>query len=100
MFLEIQGIRSGPSSARGPRRYFGLFDSAGFPKLRFTLWVSYHMIVSIVVSSPAHSPNGKAGIMDIDLSHREPISSRNRAAHAVAVVGILATFKKPEAAPC
>lgn len=72
-----------------------------FPaKLRFTLGVSYHMIVSFVVSSPTRLPNGKAGIMDIDLSHREPMSRRNWAAHAVAVVGILATFKKPEATPC
>jgi len=70
------------------------------PKLRFTLGVSYHMIVSFVVSSPARLPNGKAGIMDIDLSHREPISSRNWAAYSVAVDGVLATFQKPESTAC
>jgi hypothetical protein len=70
------------------------------PKLRFTLGVSYHMIVSFVVSSPARLPNGKAGIMDIDLSHREPISSRNWAAYSVAVDGVLATFQKPELTAC
>jgi hypothetical protein len=58
------------------------------------------MIVSLVVSSPSRLPNGKAGIMDIDLSHREPISSRNWAAYAVAVVGVLATFQEPESTAC
>jgi hypothetical protein len=56
------------------------------------------MIVSLVVSSPSRLPNGKAGIMDIDLSHREPISSRNWAAYAV--VGVLATFQEPESTAC
>jgi len=100
MLRETQSIRSGPSSAEDPEGTIGYrFDR--FPaKLRFTLRVSYQMIVSFVVSSPTGLPNGKAGIMDIDLSHREPMSRRNWAAHAVAIVGILATIKEPEATPC
>ena len=69
-------------------------------KLRFTLGVSYHMIVPLGVSSPACFPNGKAGIMDSDLLDLEPISTHNWAAHALAVIGLLATFEKPEAAAC
>jgi hypothetical protein len=89
-----------------PLQHRGLEGTVGyrfdrFPtKLRFTLGVSYHMIVSFVASSPTGLPNGKAGIMDIDLSHREPMSRRNWAAQAVAIVGILATFKEPEATLC
>jgi hypothetical protein len=69
-------------------------------KLRFTLVVSYHMIVPFVVSSPKSFPNGKDGIMDIGPLDLEPISRRNWAAYAVAVIGILATFQKPEKAAC
>ena len=58
------------------------------------------MIIPLFVSSPARLPNGKAGIMDIDPSHLGPISSSNWTAHAVAVVAVLATFQKPEAAAC
>ncbi len=52
------------------------------------------------VSSPACFPNGKGGIVGSDLLHLEPISSHNWAAYAVAVVGLLATFQKPEAGAC
>jgi hypothetical protein len=69
-------------------------------KLHFTLGVSYHMMVPIIVSSPICFPNGKAGIMDIGSLHLEPISSGNWTAYAVAVVGVLATFEEPEAAAC
>jgi hypothetical protein len=58
------------------------------------------MIVPFVVSSPAYFPNGKAGIMDSDLLHLEPIASRTWAAYAVAVVGLLGTRQKPQAAAC
>jgi hypothetical protein len=46
-------------------------------KLRFTLGVSYHMIVPFVVSSPISFPNGEAGIMDIGPLHMGPIARRN-----------------------
>jgi hypothetical protein len=69
-------------------------------KLRFTLGVSYHMIVPLGASSPACFPNGKAGIMDSDLLNLEPLSSHNWAAYALAVIGLLATFQKPEVAAC
>ena len=72
----------------------------GSAKLCFTLGVGYHMIVSLVVSSPACFPNGKVGIMDRDLLHLEPVSSHSWAAYAVAVVTVLAAFQKPEAAGC
>src|SRR6476660_3369919 len=100
MFLEVPRHSIWPSSARGLEGTIGYRFDRFPPKLRFTLRVSYHMIVSLIVSSPAHLPNGKAGIMDIDRSHLEPMSLRNWAAHAVAVVGILATSKKPESTPC
>ena len=64
-------------------------------KLRFTLGVSYHMIVPLGASSPACFPNGKAGIMDSDLLDLEPISIHNWAAYAVAVIEASATFQKP-----
>jgi hypothetical protein len=97
MFLEIPRHSIWPLRRPGVEGTIGCRFDRFPPKLRFTLRVSYHMIA---VSSPAPVPNGKAGIMDIDLSHLEPMSRRNWAAHAVAVVGILATFKKPEATPC
>jgi hypothetical protein len=69
-------------------------------KLRFTLGVSYHMIVPLGVSSPVFFPDGKAGIMDSDLLGLEPISTHNWAAYALSVIGLLATFEKREAAAC
>jgi hypothetical protein len=38
--------------------------------------------------------------MDSCPLHLESISRRDWAAHAVAVVGVLATFQKPEATAC
>lgn len=58
------------------------------------------MIVPFVVSFPISLPNGRDGIMDIGPLHLKPSSSRNWAAYAVAVVGVLACFQKPGATAC
>jgi hypothetical protein len=100
MFLEILRHSIWPSSARGLEGSIGYRFDRFPPKLSFTLRVSYHMIVSLAVSSPTSLPNRKAGIMDIGPSHLDPFSSRNSAAYAVAVVGVPATFQKPEAIAC
>jgi hypothetical protein len=100
MFLEIPRHSIWPLQRPGVEGTIGCRFDRFPPKLRFTLGVSYHMIVPFVVSSPTCLPNRKAGIMDIGPSHLDPFSSRNSAAYAVAVVGVPATFQKPEATAC
>jgi hypothetical protein len=58
------------------------------------------MIVPLVVSSPARFPNEKVGIVGSELLNLDPVSSHSLAAYAVAVVTVLATFRKPEAPAC
>jgi len=86
-----------PKRARRPIRALMRQVSA---KLRFTLGVSYHMIVPLGVSSPACFRNGKGGIMDSDLLDLKPLSGHDWAAYALAIIGLLATFQKPESAAC
>ena len=86
-----------PKGARRPKRSSMRQVSA---KLRFTLGVDYHMIVPLGVSSPACFPNGEAGIMDSDLLDLEPLTTHNWAPCALAVIGLLAIFEKPEAVAC
>ena len=50
-------------------------------KLCFTLGVGCPMIVNLAVSSPVCFPNGKVGIIDSNLSHREPVSALNWAGY-------------------
>jgi hypothetical protein len=69
-------------------------------KLSFTLGVSYHMIVPLVVSAPARFPKGKVGIVDSELLRLEPVSGHSLTAYAVVVVAVLPTFQRPEAPAC
>jgi hypothetical protein len=85
-FFEVQsGSDLFPVAAtvlEGPRGPTPLAGSQVSPKLCFTLGVAYHMIVLLVVSSPACFPNGKVGIMDSDLSQME----HNSAGHTIVAI--------------